>query len=139
MNRATMFEELETTNNIRYYENEGDDEKVDPNDSIRGGSIEKLVQRLTHDELALNNFTRCFLLLYPSFCTSRQLLELLIIRFPSPFPSLFFLLLATSFSFPHSNPLSHFFLHIFRKIFFFLFSNILMRHSTDALGNFKKI
>ena len=86
MNRATMFEELETTNNIRYYENEGDDEKVDPNDSIRGGSIEKLVQRLTHDELALNNFTRCFLLLYPSFCTSRQLLELLIIRFPLSFP-----------------------------------------------------
>jgi son of sevenless len=78
--RVRMFDEIECQNNIRVTA-VGIPLALCGPDTVKGGTVEKLVQRLTHEKFVSLNYTRCFLLLYPSFCTARDLLQLLILRF----------------------------------------------------------
>ncbi|XP_006817198.1 son of sevenless homolog 2 [Saccoglossus kowalevskii] len=66
-----VFEDCQTSNGIQV---------------IRGGSLLKLIERLTYHTYANPSFVRTFLTTYRSFCKPQELLELLIERFEIPDP-----------------------------------------------------
>ena len=75
--RALLFDEPLCHNNIRWKT------YVGPNNGdnvVQGATVEKLIQLLTHEKFTSPTFSRCFLLLYQNFCTSQDLLDLLILR-----------------------------------------------------------
>ncbi|KAF9013345.1 ras guanine nucleotide exchange factor domain-containing protein [Cyathus striatus] len=57
------------------------DLQVDPDGSVRGGTVPALVERLTAHEQADPTFTRAFLMTYKSFTTLNELFDLLVERF----------------------------------------------------------
>lgn len=76
--RCKMYDEIECQNNIR--KKPPKDNNQEEQDLVLGGTVEKLVQMLTHESYSSLNYSRCFLLLYQSFCTSEEFLNLLILR-----------------------------------------------------------
>lgn len=54
--------------------------------TTQGGTLVKLVERVTYDKYADPNFQSDFLLTFRSFTTPRELLELVISRFNMPPP-----------------------------------------------------
>ncbi|CAF2078747.1 unnamed protein product [Rotaria magnacalcarata] len=54
---------------------------------IRGATIEKLIEHLTHHQLLHPRFVKSFLMTYKSYCTPLQLLNLLIDRYNIPEPT----------------------------------------------------
>ena len=53
---------------------------------IKGGSLEKLIERLTHHSIEDNEFMEAFFITYPSFATPAVVLSLLILRFQLQVP-----------------------------------------------------
>ncbi|CAF3976258.1 unnamed protein product, partial [Rotaria sp. Silwood1] len=51
---------------------------------IRGATIEKLIEHLTHHQLLHPRFVKSFLMTYKSYCTPLELLNLLIERYNPP-------------------------------------------------------
>ena len=76
--RALMFDEIECKNNIRKKKSNRKADEVQ--NLVLGGTIEKLLQLLTHESYSSLNYSRCFLLLYQNFCSSEELLKLFILR-----------------------------------------------------------
>lgn len=54
---------------------------------IRGATIEKLIEYLTHHQFLHPRFVKYFLMTYKSYCSPAQLLSLLIERFQIPEPN----------------------------------------------------
>ncbi|KAF9464143.1 ras guanine nucleotide exchange factor domain-containing protein [Collybia nuda] len=55
---------------------------IDPDNSIRGGTVPALIERLTaHEQTADRTFTKAFLMTYKSFTTLDEFFDLLIARF----------------------------------------------------------
>lgn len=54
---------------------------------IRGATIEKLIEYLTHHQFLHPRFVKSFLMTYKSYCSPAQLLSLLIDRFHIPEPA----------------------------------------------------
>ncbi|KAL4080846.1 ras GEF [Scleroderma citrinum] len=54
---------------------------IDPDGTVRGGTVPALVERLTAHEYADPNFSRAFLMTFRSFMTLEELLRLLVDRF----------------------------------------------------------
>ncbi|KAH7885130.1 ras GEF [Phlebopus sp. FC_14] len=54
---------------------------IDPDGTVRGGTVRALVERLTAHEYADPKFSRAFLMTYRSFTTLDELLQLLVDRF----------------------------------------------------------
>jgi len=83
--RCFLFEEPDDDSVLRTSPESG---------AVVAGTLEKLVQRLTHDSMSDPNFILHFLITYKCFTTSSELLELLILRWdtaPPPYvdPSFF--------------------------------------------------
>ncbi|KAF8552770.1 ras GEF [Imleria badia] len=58
-----------------------DEVLIDPDGTVRGGTVPALVERLTAHEYADTNFTRAFLMTFKSFMTLDELFNLLVERF----------------------------------------------------------
>ncbi|KAG9315529.1 ras guanine nucleotide exchange factor domain-containing protein [Chiua virens] len=54
---------------------------IDPDGTVRGGTVPALVERLTAHEYADSNYTRAFLMTFKSFMTLDELFNLLVDRF----------------------------------------------------------
>ncbi|RDB17922.1 Cell division control protein 25 [Hypsizygus marmoreus] len=54
---------------------------IDPDNSVRGGTVSALVERLTAHDQADPTFTKAFLMTYKSFTTLDELFDLLVARF----------------------------------------------------------
>jgi hypothetical protein len=78
--RALKFEEEDSEDNIRLkdFNNET---------RIAGGTVEKLIQRLTFDKLTDTNYLSTFLLTYRSFMTPKELLDILEVRWNTAPPA----------------------------------------------------
>ena len=53
---------------------------------MKAGTLNKLVERLTFHKHPDSDYLNAFLMTYRSFCTPKQLLDLLILRFDTPLP-----------------------------------------------------
>lgn len=74
--RVTKFEEEDNDENLRYAE-------IDGEMQIVGGTIEKLIQKLTSHEYTYPAYLQCFMLTYQQFMTPQELLALLKLRWNS--------------------------------------------------------
>eukprot|EP01087_Luapelamoeba_hula_P024732 TRINITY_DN951_c0_g1_i2.p1 TRINITY_DN951_c0_g1~~TRINITY_DN951_c0_g1_i2.p1 ORF type:complete len:1420 (+),score=271.34 TRINITY_DN951_c0_g1_i2:114-4373(+) len=77
-----VFAEADSEDNLRFEP----DTVQQPRPIIRGGTLEKLVQRLTYEKYPDPDFVAAFLLTYRSFTTPPELLALLIARWDVPAP-----------------------------------------------------
>ncbi|XP_074598358.1 son of sevenless homolog 2-like isoform X2 [Brevipalpus obovatus] len=73
-----MFAESDTSDNIIFETNCG------KKSLLKGATLNKLIERLTYHQAPEGMFGKIFLCTYRSFCTPKQLLELLIKRFDIP-------------------------------------------------------
>eukprot|EP01102_Stenamoeba_stenopodia_P014624 TRINITY_DN4881_c0_g1_i2.p1 TRINITY_DN4881_c0_g1~~TRINITY_DN4881_c0_g1_i2.p1 ORF type:complete len:1169 (+),score=349.70 TRINITY_DN4881_c0_g1_i2:173-3679(+) len=82
--------ELEVLEGYRFGEKDSDDNivfsKEGAENAVKGGTIEKLIERLTHDKYPDTSFLVNFLMTFPTFVSSEELLDLLIMRFNPPKP-----------------------------------------------------
>ncbi|CAF1455941.1 unnamed protein product, partial [Adineta steineri] len=76
---------LPTNIQIDYHTN--DKSSSSPSFTIRGATIEKLIEHLTHHQLLHPRFVKSFLMTYKSYCTPLELLNLLIERYNIPEPA----------------------------------------------------
>lgn len=53
---------------------------------VRGATIEKLVQKLTHEQFPDPEFWQAFLMTYSAFTTPLELVQLLELRYKTPCP-----------------------------------------------------
>ncbi|CAF0930895.1 unnamed protein product [Adineta ricciae] len=70
---------------IDYHTN--DKSSSSPSFTIRGATIEKLIEHLTHHQLLHPRFVKSFLMTYKSYCSPLELLNLLIERYNIPEPA----------------------------------------------------
>lgn len=77
------FNEKDSPKNLRLAKNASDPHGPP---SILAGSLEKLVERLTYPKYPDPQFLDMFLLMYRTFTTGKELMELLIMRFSMPKP-----------------------------------------------------
>lgn len=87
--RVHLFEEEDSDKNILYKEADGN-----ATPQIRGGTVEKLIQKLTYHQFPGNSvssifwvrvdpeFVQAFLLTYTAFLSPKELLYLLVLRYP---------------------------------------------------------
>jgi len=84
------FDEDDHPDNIRYVKEDAENEDLGtrPEDPplIKGGTLSKLVEKVTPTEYSDTNYLMDFILTFRSFTTSRELLSLLIKRFSMPRP-----------------------------------------------------
>lgn len=74
--RVYLFEAMETEGNVRYMEKNGEE-------ALAGGTVEKLIQRLTSQSDPSPEYFHVFMLTYHNFLTPSELIELLRLRWNS--------------------------------------------------------
>ncbi|CAF4591890.1 unnamed protein product, partial [Rotaria sp. Silwood2] len=78
---------LSTNILIDYHTNDKSSSSSSSSFIIRGATIEKLIEHLTHHQLLHPRFVKSFLMTYKSYCTPLELLNLLIERYNIPEPA----------------------------------------------------
>lgn len=87
---ASPYGELEEIKGYRFYETDSDKNiqvhKVENRETIKAGTLAKLVERLTFEKYPDTSYLAAFMMTYKTFTTANELLDLLIMRFNMPHP-----------------------------------------------------